>query len=139
MIRRLLLIAIVSVLSACGTLPPSSAAPAYDESKPLALPCLAKPENIQGVWYVHVARDPQGKADEPQHFATGPFVARVSAWVTFEGNVEQFVTVVVGSGEDRARVDTGRVSTGRMMTGKRIVNTEPKRCEAFEPALQHEY
>ena len=43
------------------------------------------------------------------------------------------VTVLVGAGEDGARVETGSVSTGRMITGEKIAWVDPpKKCEAFK-------
>jgi len=100
-----------------------------DESKRLALPCKAQSKLVDGVWYVIVNRHPNAAPDQ---FASGDFSARVTVWVTFE-NGQQLVTVHVGGGSDRARIDSGEVSAGRMITGQRIVDVDdPTKCEAFE-------
>jgi hypothetical protein len=128
-------LAITSFLNACTTTPTTSP-PRFDESKPLALPCLAEPEKVQDGWYVRIARNPVTNADEPEQFASGAFVARVSVWVTFAGEGQQLITVVVGSNDHRGSLNAGRISTGRMVTGKEIVSASPNRCEAFAPFRQ---
>jgi hypothetical protein len=131
MFYRLSVLVIVTALSACASMPVHS--PKFDESKPLRLPCLAEAEKVHDTWYVHISRNPGRQPDEAERFASGAFVARVSVWATFAGNGQQLVTVLVGSTNDRERVDTGRVSTGSMIAGKEIVGVSPYKCEAFPP------
>src|SRR5947208_1082831 len=82
--------------------PVFSPGPKFDESKPLPLPCLAESVEMNDAWYVHILRNPERKPDQPARFAEGPFVARVGVWVTFAGEGQQLVTVLVGSTYDRA-------------------------------------
>jgi hypothetical protein len=131
MLCRLSVVLIVTALSACASMPEHSAK--FDESKPLHLPCLAEAEKVHDAWYVHISRNPGRTPDDSERFASGAFVARVSVWVTFAGDGQQLVTVLVGSANDRELVDTGRVSTGHMISGKKIVDVSPNKCEAFPP------
>ena len=124
---RLLTGLLCAGLVACAGNPASSAK--VDESKPLASPCKANSKQFDGTWYVIIDRHPNASADQ---LASGEFGARVTVWVTFE-NGQQLVTVHVGGGIDRARIDSGEVSTGRMITGQRIVAVDdPTKCEAFQ-------
>jgi hypothetical protein len=132
MIQRLFIVGVLSALNACASTPGISPGPKFDESKPLALPCRAEPERLNDVWYVHILRNAEQNPNEAGRFASGAFVARVGVWATFAAEGQQFITVLVGSTEDRQRIDAGRVSTGHMVTGKKIVDASPSKCEAFQ-------
>ncbi len=128
MFHRFSIFGIAILFGACASEPPPPPAAKYDETKRLALPCLALPERATDAWYVRIVRD-----EEPDQFTNGAFVARVSVWVTIPREGEQLITVLVGANEDRARLDTGRASTGRGISGKEIISAAPNGCEAFQP------
>ena len=130
MLRRVMLAAFMAYLVGTGS---ALSAPRpidhYDLSLKLPKHCVAKPEEVLGVWYININRNPVQPSDQPEKFAVGAFDAEVTVWVYSEG-VQQLVTVRVGANEDGARVESGTVSTGKMNRGK-ILSVDSPKCDAF--------
>jgi hypothetical protein len=109
----------------------------YDESQPMAYPCLAKPtthndsdksDKPRGGWFVQLIRNPPSGPNDPK-FASGNYAARIRVWATYaapknEPNGTQLLVFNAGPNDEFVPVRASQT----------VIHVEMNKCEAFAPS-----
>jgi hypothetical protein len=109
----------------------------YDETQPLAYPCLGKPtthndsdksDKPRDRWFVHLIRNPPSGPND-QKFASGNYAARIRVWATYEShknepNETQLLSFDAGPNDEFVPIRGSHT----------VIHVDMNKCEAFAPS-----
>ena len=107
----------------------------YDETQPLAHPCLGKPtthndsdNKSRDAWFVHLIRNPPNGPNDPK-FASGNYAARIRVWATYaapknDPNETQLLSFDAGPNDEFVPIRAPHT----------VIRVEMNKCEAFAPS-----